>query len=226
MAFNMASYIQPAFVVNMLAKPDIDGFNDRQMVNCPPEVDVKYNDLRVPMDSTLPPLAKIFRTIRSKHTNNVVYTLSDKTMRKFILYHDALVDRKLAIPGDENHRGVLSKARGQFARLAMVIHVLNQAVDEAQEIYTTEQAAVAASPSDWCTEVGEDAVAFAEVVMNHFISHKFCLMPTELVVTDDQNLSCLDSDLLQNHPRVLKRFLLDKSETLTPSDDDYCHQSL
>ena len=119
-------------------------------------------------------------------------------MRKFILYHDALVDRKLAIPDDENHRGVLSKARGQFARLAMFIHILNQAVDEAQEIYTTEQVAVAASPSDWCTEVGEDAVAFAEVVMNHFISHKFCLMPTELVVTDDQNLSCL------------KRFLLDK----------------
>ena len=37
-------------------------------------------------------------------------------------------------------------------------------------------------------------------------------------MTDDQNLSCLNSDLLQNHPRVLKRFLLDKSETLTPSD--------
>ncbi len=100
----------------MLAKPDIDGFNDRQLFNCPPEVDCKCKDLQVPMDPTLPSLAVILRIARRMHMDKIVYTLSDEAMTKFITYHDQLMDRKQAIPDDENHRGVLSKVKGQFAR--------------------------------------------------------------------------------------------------------------
>ncbi len=212
----MSGFIQPAFVVNMLAKPDVDGFNDRQLFDCPPEVDYKYEDLKVPMDTTHPSLTTIFRIIRAIHSNKLEYTMSDEAINNFITYHDTLVERKQAIPDDENRRGVLSKAKGQFARLALVVHVLNQAVDQAQEIHSTEQAAY--DQNHWCTVVGEEAVACAEVLMNHFIEQKFCLMPPEVVVAAEQNLSVLASDLLSQHPKVLKRFLTDHSDSLTPSD--------
>ena len=50
-------------------------------------------------------------------------------MDVFIQYHDGLVDQKKAIPDDENRRGILSKAKGQCARLSMIQYVLSQAVE-------------------------------------------------------------------------------------------------
>ena len=178
-AFNMAGYIQPAFVVNMLEKPDIDGFNDQQLFDCPPEVDFKYGALKVPVDATLPSLDTIFRIIRMMHVDKLVYTMNEEAMANFVIYHDSLVERKKGIPDDENCRGVLSKAKGQFARIAMVLHVLNQAVKVAQTLHLLEQTnkeAIVEHCSDWSTDIGVYAVVHAEVIMNHFIAQKFCMM--------------------------------------------------
>ena len=220
-AFNMAGYIQPAFVVNMLEKPDIDGFNDRQLFDCPPEVDFKYGDLRVPMDATMPSLDLILRIIRMMHADKLVYSMNEEAMANFVVYHDGLVERKKGIPDDENRRGVLSKAKGQFARIAMVLHVLNQAVEVAQTLHLLEQTskeAIREQCSDWSTKIGEDAIAHAEVVMNHFIAQKFCLMPSETIVTPEPPLSSISNALLAENAKTLRRFLTDKAPVLTPSD--------
>lgn len=54
---NITGFIQPAYVVKLLAQDDFDGFNDRQLYVCPAERDVDYDEL-VPFDSTVHPELK------------------------------------------------------------------------------------------------------------------------------------------------------------------------
>ena len=115
-AFNMSGFIQPAFVVSMLDKCDADGFNDRQLFDSPEEVEYKYKDLKVPMDESIPSLALVFKVLREVHLDKRTYTMNEKAMDVFIQYHDGLVDRKRAIPDDENRRGILSKAKWQCCK--------------------------------------------------------------------------------------------------------------
>jgi len=46
----------------------------------------------------------------------------------FHAYHDDIVIHRRCIPDDENRWSVLSKAKGQLARVALVLHRLEQAV--------------------------------------------------------------------------------------------------
>ena len=38
-AFNMSGFIQPALLLDLLQKEDVSGFNDRQLFDCPAEID-------------------------------------------------------------------------------------------------------------------------------------------------------------------------------------------
>ena len=44
--FNIAGYVQPDVVVNLLNRNSYDGFCDKQFFVCPPEVDVDYDELQ------------------------------------------------------------------------------------------------------------------------------------------------------------------------------------
>ncbi len=128
-AFNMTGFIQPSFVVEMLEKGDPDAFNDRQFFVCPQEVEFKYSDLVVPMDPSVPKLEDIFRLVRNCHsTQTQVYTFDSRGQQTFIDFHDSLCERKLSIVDDEDRRGIVSKAKGQCARLAMILCCLEHAV--------------------------------------------------------------------------------------------------
>ena len=44
-AFNMCGFIQPGLLLELLQKADVDGFNDRQLFDCPAEIDPMYDQL-------------------------------------------------------------------------------------------------------------------------------------------------------------------------------------
>ena len=125
----MCGFIQPAFVLSMLDTSDPDAFNDRQFFICPEEVEFMYSDLKVPTDPTIVRLEDIFRKIKYAHKDMIVYRFDDAAQVAFITAHDELCSRKISIPDDEDRRGILSKARGQLARIAMILHSLEQAVE-------------------------------------------------------------------------------------------------
>lgn len=49
---NITSFIQPVYVVKMMALDDFDGFNDRLLFICPEERDVDYQELKTQISST------------------------------------------------------------------------------------------------------------------------------------------------------------------------------
>ena len=88
----------------MLNACDPDGFNDRQFFVCPQEVEYKYDQLKVPMDPSIPILKHLFSRIKDVHKK----TFDENGKQAFIVAHDELCERKQAIPDDEDRRGVLS----------------------------------------------------------------------------------------------------------------------
>lgn len=167
-AFNMCGFIQP---VNMLKGSDPDAFNDRQFFICPEEVEYTYPDLIIPMDPTVAKLEDIFRMIKDSHKSKCFYKFTDRAQDVFIKAHDNLCERKVAISDDEDRRGILSKAKGQLARLAMVIHSLEQAVS------ITDVADVV-----WSSEIEDSSVERAIIIMEYFIEQKFALMQPEVKI--------------------------------------------
>jgi len=91
-AFNVASFIQPAFVYEMLnGMPDADGLNDRQLFDFPPEREEE----------------EVFL---------IEYTLEGLAYRAYQETHDKFVTQKLRA-NEDNAQGILSKARGHCARV-------------------------------------------------------------------------------------------------------------
>ena len=215
-AFNMSGYIQPTCMISMLEKSDTDGFNDRQLFDCPPEADFKYNDLK-PMDAAIPPLSLIFKLIRTAHANKVTYTMCDEAKEKFIEYYDTLVERRKAESDDDNRRGVLSKAQGQCARLSMILHVLNQAAESAFELHCDGMYSVAdieRKYSSWSSAICIEAVQFAITLTNHFIRQKFILLPKPA----DPPLHVEMNEQLSSHEKSFSRFLMYRHSSFTASE--------
>lgn len=157
-AFNMCGFIQPSFIVSMLEGNDPDAFNDRQFFVCPKEVEYRYSQLKVPMDPAIPKLDVIFKHIKSAHSVKGQYFYSAEAQRYFITIHDELCTRKLEIIDDEDRRGVLSKAKGQLARLAMIIHCLEQAVDPT--LFED-------SEFEWKYKIDESSVKQAKIILDY-----------------------------------------------------------
>lgn len=89
-------------------------------------------------------------------------------MKSFIEYHDALNERKKSTL-DNDMRGVLSKAKGQSARLAATLHVADHCI---------KFASVNLEESNRLPlEVGEDSMNRSTVLMNHLIKVKYILCP-------------------------------------------------
>ena len=197
-AFNMCGFIQPSFVVGMLNTCDPDAFNDRQFFVCPQEVEYKYDQLKVPIDPSIPNLKHLFSRIKEVHKKMVHYTFDENGKQAFIVAHDELCEHKQAIPVDEDRRGVLSKAKGQLARLAMILHSLRIAL---------------ANEPVWDTMVTKEDVDHAKVIIDFIIEQKFRLMPPEMKVVSAASYMC------PNVPdNYLAKFLGFKSKQIQASD--------
>ena len=150
------------------------------------------------MDPTLPNLKRVFRRIKEVHMKMVHYTFDEDGKQAFIVAHDELCERKLAIPDDEDKRGVLSKAKGQLARLAMILHSLMIAL---------------ADETEWSTIVTKEDVDHAKVIIDFIIEQKLWLMPPEVKVMSAASYLC------PNVPNdYLAKFLGFKSNQIQASD--------
>jgi hypothetical protein len=207
-SFNMCGFIQPAYIVNMLESTDIDAFNDRQFFVCPEEMECMYHDLKVPMDSEVPKLEKIFKIVSEAHDRKVNYTFNGAAKLVFIEAHDDLCVRKSHIQDDEDRRGILSKGKGQLVRLAMVIHALEQAISHAMLGETT-----------WSDKIDEITISKAKNVLDYLIDEKFALMKPEIKIVEDADISSdqIGSQLLDNSKHVTKFLSFNRSE-ITASD--------
>lgn len=112
------------------------------------------------------------------HRQSKVYTLDGNAFDEYHKIHDDLVEMKLKTT-NENAQGILSKARGYAARIAMIVHVLEQALERLYTLPTTT--------SEWKTSVSVTAVKAAGVIIRHFNSQKFIMLGLE-ESHDDNNL--------------------------------------
>jgi len=52
-----------------LTSPEADGFNDRQLMDFPPEREVYLCELKVPIPDEVPKLSSIYKVLRDARTN-------------------------------------------------------------------------------------------------------------------------------------------------------------
>ena len=108
-------------------------------------------------------------------------------MAVFTGFHDEIVLRRSLVPDNENRRGVLSKAKGQLARIALALHVLEEALQQLEPDPQTNKD---------CSFVIEDTTLQRDVeLINHFVEQKLTLMhPEEKYPTCSPELSQLSGE--------------------------------
>ena len=82
---------------------------------------LNYRDLETELPYHIPSFKDVFLRVIELHESPKTYKFGEDAMKSFIEYHDAVNERKLSTV-DNNMRGVLSKAKGQSARLATILH--------------------------------------------------------------------------------------------------------
>lgn len=182
--FNLAGFVQPDVIVNLLHGNDYDGFLDRQFFVCPPEVDTDYDDMKdMPQDATS--FKEMFHIIDDNHTTDSLYTLDDNAKLEFVAFHDEINERKRKEHRrDRDRKSVLSKAKGQVLRLAAVGFALHQAICTAED------------PSiQWQYTITKDHMLKAIYLVNFLIEQKFSLGKEKHSVTESTAESDVPSDL-------------------------------
>lgn len=58
--FNIAGFIQPYYIMELLHRDDYDGFNDRQLFDVLQEIEVNYTDLQTELPHDLPTFKDVF----------------------------------------------------------------------------------------------------------------------------------------------------------------------
>ncbi len=205
-AFNMTGFIQPTFVERLLLSEDADGFNDRQMFDFPPDRDVHFDELKVPVPDDVPSLHSIFDAVMNAHTNPQHYCFDADGLASFKIEHDSLVDEK-AKTTDEDVQGILAKARGYMARTVMILHSLEQAVT--------------GSNHEWICEIGEDTVVRAAAIIRHLSTQKMIMMGKALNESSDQETHIPQEQRL----RKLLHIRIPADGFLTPSIIGHKHIS-
>ncbi|KAK3747385.1 hypothetical protein QZH41_002640 [Actinostola sp. cb2023] len=161
-----AGFVQPDVIVSLLNGNDYDGFRDRQIFVCPPELDVDYDELVKPPPPTTPQLHEIFQALDEFHRqSDTKYELSKEAHTEFVAYHDQLNERKRQHSRRERDRkSILSKAKGQVARLAAVTYALSQAAEKVKdpESFTDE----------WSYEIPTEFMTMAVKLMDYCIERK------------------------------------------------------
>ncbi|KAL9977942.1 hypothetical protein ACROYT_G015408 [Oculina patagonica] len=158
------------YVVELLHRDDHDGFNDRQLFDVPPEIEVNYRDLETELPAHLPSFKDVFQCVIDSHESPKIYTFAENAMKSFIEYHDTLNKRKWSTI-DNDFRGVLSKAKRQSARLATIRHVADHCIK---------------STSTRLNDTNGLPVR-ATVLMNHLINVKYILCPPAVPATFEES---------------------------------------
>ncbi len=211
-SFNVTGFIQPAFVYEMLnLVPDADGLNDRQLFDFPPERELHLDELKVPMASDTPDLLSLFSAVYDHHTTGLVeYHLQGEAFKLYEKTHDELVDLKINTK-NENAQGILSKARGYCARIAMVIHCLEQALERIDNIDENVQL--------WELSVTPKAVEAAAAITHHLNHQKFQMLGIGCIDPTENNL--LTSKMM----RLLSAEWRSSDGTITPAEVSQKHIS-
>ena len=212
-ALNVTGFIQPAFVYEMLNHvPDADGLNDRQLFDFPPEREMLLDELVVPMPADTPDLLQTFLAVYENHKDNITYTLEGDAYTEYAQMHDLLVRDKLQ-SSNEDVQGILSKARGYCARIAMVIHSLEQAL---QSISYDES-----EQEDWDSKVSVKAAKSASAIIHHLNKQKFITLGVD--ETDPDADSSQTGALSNKMYRLLSITWKTDDGTITPSEVSQKH---
>ncbi len=103
-----------------------------------------------------------------QHNHNCsVYTFEGQAYQSFAEAHDALVRQKMKAV-NEDEQGILAKARGYTARLAMILHCLEQAVSRASGMQVEAET--------WSVEITDQAVKNAAAIIQHFNQQKLIML--------------------------------------------------
>lgn len=92
-SFIITGFIQPYYIVELLHWDDHEGFNDRQLFDVPPEIEVNYRDLETELPTHIPSFNDVFLRIIDLHKSPKAYIFGEDVMKSFIKYHDALNER-------------------------------------------------------------------------------------------------------------------------------------
>ena len=158
-----------------------------------------------------PDLFAIFLAVYDNHHDHQIYTLEGDAYAVYRATHDRLVHERLRST-NEDVQGILSKARGYCARIAMVIHTLEQALQSINQPDT---------PSSWTTDVSVKAVQAASTITDHFNQQKFIL----LGLTDDDSNSLHSSSMSSRISKLLCANFKANDGTITPSEVSQKHIS-
>ena len=221
-AFNISGFIQPLFVEKMLMCDDADGFNDRQLFCFPPQRDVFLGDLKLPLPSHLPALRDVYETVRAFHSKHSTYTFTDEGYQQFTVCHDALVTRQSCQTND-SIQGILSKARGYIARTAMIIFVLQQAVEHVTTTTTrdtdssySDQPSPSPSPT-WSYKVTSSCVQAASTILDYLCKQKLMMMDLKERCADDPQTT--QDEEVHSATRLRKLLLMEMEDghSISPS---------
>jgi hypothetical protein len=202
--FNISGFTHPYYVIEVLHRDDHDGFNERQF-DIPTEVDFYYDDLRTNIPDNVPTFKDILHYIMDTHRRPKTYGFSANAMKEFIAYHDELNERKRTT-SDSDLRGMLSKAKGQMVRIAMILHAAHHSL---LVLTSPTTSALPHVP----LEVSADSLKQAKILMDHFLSIKSILRPP----TQRPVIPVAESDKNPETEKIKKILTLIKDNSISPS---------
>ena len=169
--FNLTGFVQPTTVIQLTNSNDDDGFMDRQLYSCPPEVHYDYDEYRqVPAD--IPKLSQIFAEIDEVHPSGSTYTLSQEAHTEFIATHDSINERiRQQHQHEHDRKSILSKGHGQLLRLAAIYTCMDQV------LHRLELKAQNQPIPDWSFEIPVEILKRTKILLDYFIDEKFAILP-------------------------------------------------
>ena len=179
----------------------------------PPQRDVLLDELKLPIPSNIPSLKGVYTLLCTIHSSPHTYVLIGDSLETYREYHDQLV-RRQSQQLDGNIQGILSKARGYTARLAMILFALEQTLT-----HIIEGECDVCPNTSWSFDVSNSCTRAACTIMDYLIQQKLIIMD----VTEVNEDSTLHADQLLQIPDAnrMRRLLLlpleDNDGQITPS---------